>query len=76
MHTTRKSRQQFHQLDAPFDDNTVYSTHNYVEPGLSGTEYPGEIHGQAYDRARLDTLVLTNWPVAGGCPLAQTHRSG
>jgi len=31
----------FAGLDAPFDDNVVYSSHNYVAPGFGPGEYPG-----------------------------------
>jgi len=29
---------------APFDDNLVYSSHNYTVPGFSPGQYPGAIH--------------------------------
>jgi hypothetical protein len=44
--------QQFDGLDSPFDLNTVYSSHNYVEP-MDGM-YPGVVNGEAFDRARLE----------------------
>jgi endoglucanase len=47
-----RSSQQFDALDPPFDPNTVYSSHNYVEP-MDGM-YPGVINGEAFDRARLE----------------------
>jgi hypothetical protein len=47
-----RSSQQFDMLDPPFDPNTVYSSHNYVEP-MDGM-YPGVVHGEAFDRVRLE----------------------
>jgi len=47
-----RASQQFDELDPPFDSNTVYSSHNYVEP-MDGM-YPGVVSGQAFDRARLE----------------------
>ena len=44
--------QQFDVLDPPFDRNTVYSSHNYVEP-MDGV-YPGVFNGEAFDQARLE----------------------
>ena len=34
----------FSGLDAPMDDNLVYSSHNYVAPGFGPGEYPGYFH--------------------------------
>ncbi len=45
--------QQFDQLDPPFDDNTVYSSHYYFVPCIDDGEYPGTFHGEFYDRDRL-----------------------
>lgn len=45
---------QFDQLEAPFDNNTVYSSHNYVAPGFADREYPGEVEGKWYDRKQLE----------------------
>ncbi len=50
--------QQFDELDAPFDTNTAYSSHNYVVPALERGEYPGEFLGIKYDRARLEQEYL------------------
>lgn len=50
--------QQFEQFEPPFDSNTVYSSHNYVEPGLSNVEYPGEISGEFYSYKRLEREYL------------------
>lgn len=45
--------QKFDELDPPFDDNTVYSSHLYVEPGLELVEYPGQVNGEDFDRDRI-----------------------
>jgi endoglucanase len=44
--------QKFEELDPPFDMNTVYSSHNYIEP-MDGF-YPGTVNGEPFDRARLE----------------------
>ena len=44
--------QQFDELDIPWDPNTVYSSHNYVEP--MDKVYPGVVDGELFDRARLE----------------------
>lgn len=48
-----RTSQEFETLDPPFDDNTVYSSHNYVEATFAAP-YPGLIGGERYDRARLE----------------------
>jgi len=48
--------QRFDELDPPFDDNLVYSSHLYVEPGLEQVQYPGEIKGDFYDRDRIEEI--------------------
>jgi endoglucanase len=50
--------QQFHELEPPFDNNTVYSSHYYTEPGLDAGEYPGEFGGVFYDRERVMADLL------------------
>jgi hypothetical protein len=35
---------QFSGFDEPFDDNLVYSSHNYTVPGFGPGRYPGLIH--------------------------------
>ena len=35
---------QFSGFENPFDDNLVYSSHNYTVPGFGPGRYPGEIH--------------------------------
>ena len=44
--------QQFEELDPPFDANTVYSSHNYVEP--MDAQYPGMVNGEPFNRGRLE----------------------
>jgi len=44
----------FSQLEAPFDENTVYSLHYYVTPGFATMSYPGEHLGKRYD---LDSMA-------------------
>jgi len=52
----------FDGLEAPFDDNLIYSSHNYVMPGFGPGEYPGHFsspHGDIYwnkDRQRTELL--------------------
>ena len=53
-----RDSQQFHELEAPFDGNTVYSSHNYVVPALERGKYPGTFDGQVYDRRRLERGYL------------------
>jgi endoglucanase len=50
--------QQFEQLEPPFDSNVVYSSHNYVVPGLDNAEYPGIFNSEVYDRERLEREYL------------------
>jgi len=50
--------QQFHELEPPFDSNTVYSSHSYALPGLEDGEYPGQFNGEFYDRGRLERGYL------------------
>jgi aryl-phospho-beta-D-glucosidase BglC (GH1 family) len=38
---------QFSRFDKPFDDNLVYSSHNYTAPGFGPGQYPGEIHSRS-----------------------------
>jgi endoglucanase len=47
-----RASQQFDELDPPFDTNTVYSSHNYVEP--MDQVYPGTVNGEPFDRGRLE----------------------
>jgi endoglucanase len=44
--------QKFEELDPPFDTNTVYSSHNYIEP-MDGF-YPGTVNDEPFDRVRLE----------------------
>lgn len=38
---------EFSGLEKPFDDNLVYSSHNYTAPGFGPGRYPGEIHSRS-----------------------------
>jgi len=60
---------QFDQLESPFDDNTVYSSHNYVVPGFADGKYPGEFEGKRYDRKRLEREFCEG----GGYTFMQRH---
>jgi endoglucanase len=62
--------QQFHELDQPFDGNTVYSSHNYVVPALDDGEYPGAFHGEFYSREQLEKSYheRTAWIREQGVP--------
>jgi len=48
--------QKFNELDPPFDDNTVYSSHLYVEPGLQLAEYPGQVEGVDFNRDCIEQI--------------------
>jgi hypothetical protein len=48
-----RDSQQFDDLAHPFDENSVYSSHLYVLPGLEDGEYPGEFNGLSYNRDQL-----------------------
>lgn len=65
-----RTSQQFHELDAPFDDNTVYSSHYYVVPAINPGDYPGTFHGEFYDREKLEELYAarTAWIRGHGVP--------
>ena len=62
--------QQFESFDSFLGENIVFSSHNYVEPGLSEVEYPGEIGGKFYDRKRLEAEYLerTGFMLQHGVP--------
>lgn len=42
--------QDFSELDPPFAENLVYSSHLYLPPGLDLIDYPSEVEGARYDR--------------------------
>ena len=68
---------QFSGLDKPFDDNLVYSSHNYTVPGFGPGQYPGEIHPRSasasgpelWDRAKQERSFLD----AEGTKFTQQH---
>jgi aryl-phospho-beta-D-glucosidase BglC (GH1 family) len=43
----------FHGLEAPFEANLAYSSHNYSYAGLGPGRYPGRARGRLWDRQRL-----------------------
>ena len=45
-------------LEAPFADNLVYSSHNYIEPLQFSNNYPGTNGGEYWDRARQEKAFL------------------
>jgi len=57
---------QFAGFEKPFDDNLVYSSHNYTVPGFGPGRYPGEIHPRSaaakgpevWDQERLERGFL------------------
>jgi len=42
----------FEELEAPFADNLVYSSHTYNAAGFGPGPYPGLVQGERWDRAR------------------------
>lgn len=48
----------FAGLEAPFADNLVYSSHNYIEPLQFSNNYPGMNGGEYWDRARQEKAFL------------------
>jgi hypothetical protein len=43
----------FAGMDAPFADNLVYSSHNYIRPCFGPGAYPGDILATFWDRGRM-----------------------
>jgi endoglucanase len=68
----------FSGFEKPFDDNLVYSSHNYTVPGFGPGSYPGEIHprsaaangAEAWDLARQEHNFLD----AEGTKFTQQHN--
>ncbi len=48
----------FDGLDAPFAENLVYSSHNYVPAMTSGKPYPGHIDDCYWDKNKIRTQFL------------------
>lgn len=48
----------FSGLEAPFADNLVYSSHNYIEPLQFSNNYPGMNAGEYWDRSRQEDAFL------------------
>jgi aryl-phospho-beta-D-glucosidase BglC (GH1 family) len=69
---------QFSGFEKPFDDNIVYSSHNYTVPGFGPGRYPGEIHprsaaangAEKWDLARQERTFLD----AEGTKFTQQHN--
>lgn len=45
--------QRFEELEAPFDDNTVYSCHYYCDAATTPWDYPGTVNGVAYNKEEM-----------------------
>ena len=68
----------FSGLEKPFDDNLVYSSHNYTVPGFGPGRYPGTIHprsaaagsAQDWDLAKQERNFLD----AEGTKFTQQHN--
>lgn len=48
----------FDGLDEPWDDNLVYSSHNYTVPTHRARTYPGQVAGIYADRAYMERVFL------------------
>jgi endoglucanase len=48
----------FAGLDEPFDDNTVYSSHNYMDATHKAETYPGPVAGVQWDKAFVESKFL------------------
>jgi hypothetical protein len=60
----------FSGLDAPFDDDLVYSNHIYLRPCLSNGKYPGEFTGERWDQRTIEQRYLKH----EGTVFAKRHR--
>ena len=47
--------QDFEDLEAPFDDNTVYSNHYYCDAAVTPADYPGRINGEYIDIHKMES---------------------
>lgn len=62
---------EFSGLDAPFDDNLAYSSHNYTAPGFGPGPYPGALaDGELWDAKKQETFFLK----AEGTQFTQKHH--
>jgi len=50
----------FDGLEAPFADNLVYSSHNYVPAMTSGKPYPGMIDGCYWDKDKIREQLINS----------------
>ena len=48
----------FAGLDAPFEENLVYSSHNYIPPGYGPGKYPGYYDGVYWDKNKQENAFL------------------
>ena len=48
----------FAGLDAPFEENLVYSSHNYIPPGYGPGSYPGYYDGVYWDKNKQENAFL------------------
>ena len=60
----------FDGLDAPFAENLAYSSHSYSIPGFGPGVYPGQVGGQAWDKAKLRQWLTDH----EGYQFAQKHQ--
>lgn len=60
----------FSGMEAPFDDNLVYSNHCYIRPGFVPGKYPGMIGGERWDGEKV-RLAFVNHE---GTKFADRHR--
>ncbi|MBN2354394.1 MAG: cellulase family glycosylhydrolase [Spirochaetales bacterium] len=60
----------FEGFDEPFDENTVYSSHNYTAATHSGESYPGEIEGVLWDKVKIEAAFRTSndWILSRSVP--------
>ncbi|MEO0081272.1 MAG: glycoside hydrolase family 5 protein [candidate division WOR-3 bacterium] len=59
----------FTGMDAPFADNLVYSSHNYIRPCLGIGPYPGEFQGARWDK----TAIASNFAEQEGTQFCRRH---
>jgi endoglucanase len=50
----------FMGFDAPFAANLVYSSHNYNAAGFGPGAYPGEFHGEHWDKAKQEEVFANH----------------
>ncbi len=50
----------FEGLEAPFDENLAYSSHNYTAAGFGPGPYPGAVNGENWDRGKQQEVALAH----------------